>query len=222
MNVGDIKTRVRRTFGDESSVQVLDADIVRWINDGQREVVMQNPELLEAIATANTVANQQDYSFPADMRNLRSVYYKDTGRLSYIKLKGYSLQEFDEFIDGWDGTEFTPGTPIIYTVFSNAIKLFPIPDESITSGLKLYYYRQPTDRVNDADVIDLPVGYHAAVVEYCLKQAYELDEDWTSVGNKAQEFNAAVSGQKAQEKDQNREFYRRITVRAEDEDLGVW
>lgn len=216
MNLGDIKLRVRRSFGDESAVQVTDADILRWVNDGQREVVMQNPQLLEAIGTASVVAGQQDYTFPADMRMLRSVNYKSAVGVAFTPLKGQSLQEFDEYVTGWDGSLYGQSDPIIYCTFSGNFKLFPIPATSVTGGLKLYYYRQPTDRAIDADVLDLPLGYHSAVVEYCLKQAYEMDEDWTSVGNKAQEFNAAVSGQKNQEKDQNQETYTRITILQED------
>ncbi len=218
MNVGDVKTRVRRSFGDESSVQVTDSDILRWINDGQREVVMQNPSLLEKIVTANVVQNVSDYTFPADLNQLRSVSYKSTASLAYQQVKGMSLQEFDQRIDAWDGTIYGPADPVVYCTFAGNIKLFPIPPENVTGGLKLYYYRTPVDVASDSDVLDLPVSYHSAVVEYCLKQAYEMDEDWTSVGNKANEFNAAVSGQVDREKSQNQETYTRITTLMEDGD----
>jgi len=218
MNLGEAKTRLRRTFGDESSVQVTDADIVRWVNDGQREVVMQNPSLLEKITTANIVAAQDQYTYPTDMRQLRSLSYKSTSSPTYIKMQGMSLQEFDQYMDGWDGDLYGRSDPLVYCTFANLINVFPTPQSNATAGLKLYYFRQPVDLVNDSDIIDLPVGYHSAIVEYCLKMAYELDEDWTSVGNKAQEFNAAVSGQRNQEKDNSEDSYKRITVMREDED----
>lgn len=217
MNVGEIKTRVRRTFGDESSVQVLDSDILTWINDGQREIVMHNNELLEKISTANIISGQQDYSFPSDLLQLRSLKFRQDSTVSYGKLDGRSMQEFDEIIDGWEGPSYGQANPRFYCTFNNVIKLFPIPVNSVTDGLKLYYYRIPTDRVNDIDIIDLPINYHGAIVEYCLKQAYELDEDWTSVGNKANEFNSSVEGQKSREKAHNTETYTRITVLADDQ-----
>lgn len=218
MILSDVKTRVRRTFGDESSVQVTDADIVRWVNDGQREVVMMNNELLEKITTANTVQGQQDYTIPTDCYTIRSILYRSGASSSYFKLLGQSLQEFDEYIDGWDGTIYGQSDPAIYTAFANTIKLFPIPATSLTAGLKLYYYRYPVDVALDADAIDLPLPYHSAIVEYCLKQAYELDEDWTSVQNKASEFNTSVTGQKVSEKDAKAETYQLITVMRSDED----
>ncbi len=218
MQVQDVKIRVRRSFGDESSVQVTDADLLRWINDGQREVVMQNPELLEKTSQTNAVAGTSVYTLPTDLRQLRSLKFQNSAGLAYFHLQGLSVQEFDEYIDGYDGSLFGQADPVVYCTFAGAITVFPTPAANVTNGFKLYYYRQPTDMVNDTDVLDLPLGYHAAVVEYSLKQAYELDEDWTSVGNKAQEFNAAVAGQKAQEKSHNRESYTRITVCREDED----
>jgi hypothetical protein len=218
MIVSDVKIRVRATFGDQSSVQVQDADILRWINDGQREVVMMNNELLEKIATANTVQGQQTYAIPTDCYTIRSILYRSGASTSYFKLLGQSLQEFDEYIDGWDGTIYGQSDPAIYTAFANNFMLFPIPATSLTAGLKLYYYRYPVDMVLDTDILDLPLPYHSAIVEYCLKQAYELDEDWTSVQNKASEFNTAVTGQKVSEKDSKAETYQLITVMRSDED----
>lgn len=218
MNVADVKTRVKRTFGDESAVQVSDDDIIRWINDGQREVIMQNPTLLEEIVTTDVVAGQQDYAFPTNLRQLRSLEYKNSVSTSYVHIEGMSLHDFDRQIDGWDGTLYGQADPVVYCTFKNTIKIFPIPSTDVTAGLKLYYFRNPVDVALDTDEIDLPIGYHSAIVEYCLKYAYEMDEDWTSVVNKAQEFNAAVSGQKFREKDHNQEQYPRITVLPEDMD----
>lgn len=216
MNLADVKKRVRATFGDESSVQVTDENIVTWVNDGQREVVSMNPELLEAIVAANTVAGQQDYVIPADVRKIRSISYKSDISVAFIDLTALSLQEFDKNMGAWDGSAYGQRDPLYYCTFANRIKLFPIPNTSIVGGLKLYYYRMPTDVTIDADVIDLPLNYHSAIVQYCLQQAYELDEDWNSVGNKGQQFTASVSGQRVQEKDHASASYQRITVLPED------
>jgi uncharacterized protein DUF6682 len=222
MNVSDVKIRVRKTFGDEASVQVTDSDILTWINDGQREVVMHNPELLEKIVTTDALQETQDYPFPIDLLQLRSIAYRTDSTTSYFRLIGKSLQEFDRLIDGWDGPSLGLGTPRFYCAYNNIVKLFPIPDIASTNGIKLYYYRLPTDVSLDTDVLDLPISYHGAVVEYCLKQAYEMDEDWTSVGNKAQEFNASVEGQKAREKGTNTEYYPTITILPEDRDWDCY
>ena len=43
--VQDVLLSVKRQFGDESGVQVTDSDIVRWVDDAQREISMNNPEI---------------------------------------------------------------------------------------------------------------------------------------------------------------------------------
>ena len=51
LNIQDVANRVKRTFGDESGVQVTDDDIIRWVNDAQLEISRQNEDLLEAVGT---------------------------------------------------------------------------------------------------------------------------------------------------------------------------
>lgn len=218
LTLADVKMRVRRTFGDEASVQVTDDDIVRWCNDGQREVVSMNPELLEAIVATSTVAGQQDYIIPTNVRKIRSISYKSADMQSYIQLTSLSMQEFDIKASGWDGTAYGQSDPGYYCTFAGNIKLFPTPNLPVTNGLKLYFYRMPTDLVNDADVIDLPENYHSAIVQYVMKQAYEMDENLESSNFKGSEFNASVSGQRVQEKDNAAATYQRISVLPGDEE----
>lgn len=217
MNLEEVKTRVRRQFGDEASVQITDEDITRWVNDAQRDVVMKNETLLQKIALTSSVAEQQSYSFPSDLLILRSIQYKrTTGDLSYYKLKGMSYAEFDEYIDGWDGKAYGPSYPIVYTTYANEFKLYPIPVSSETENIKLTYSRQPTDVVNDTDVLDLPLAYHNAIVEYCLSKAYELDEDWSAANNLATQYDTSVRLNRERENWGNHEFYPRVTTLLDD------
>lgn len=216
MIVSDIKTRVRRKFGDEAAVQIDDADIVRWINDAQRDVVMKNETVLQTASTSNAVANQQDYTLPANLLVLRGVHYKNTSAPSYYKLQGMSFNEFDEQIDGWEGTLYGPSTPTVYTVYAGSIKVFPIPVSSGTANFKLYYSRQPVDVVADGDTIDLPLAYHNSIVDYCMAQAYEMDEDWNSANNSNATYDSRVRLNKEREEWGNHEVYPRITIEAED------
>lgn len=218
MIVSDIMDRVKRSFGDESGVQVMDADIIRWINDGQREMVKHNENLLEKTALTSTVANQQEYTFPTDMLIFRQVSYKPTSFRSFMKLKGYSFVEFNELVDGYDGTEYPAGVPNVFSIFENKLILFPIPDQSLSNSLKIYYNRKPTDVVNQASVIDLPDDYFEPLVKYCLSQAYEMDEDWEAAGNKGNELMSDINLLKGRGDWKQQDAYPTITVRYEDMD----
>lgn len=177
MNVQDVVTRVRRKFGDEAAVQVSDADVIRWINDAQVEILKRNESALQKTALVNLVANQSTYTMPSDLLMLRSLRYKLSDMLSFSALKYKSLQEFDEAIDGWDGTAYTAGYPRFFTIFENIVTLFPTPDRAATGGLKVLYNQKPTDVTVLADALSLPLIYHNTIVSYCMWQASHLDED---------------------------------------------
>ncbi len=216
MNVSDVRTRLKRTFGDESGVQVTDDDITRWINDGQRQIVASNENLLEKTALTSTVADQQEYTLPADILVLRLVKYKSSGSTAYFRLQPYTFSEFNEYVDGWDADTSTKGEPIMFTTHMDKLIIYPVPDTAITDSLKIYYNRKPTDVDDATDTIDLPVLYHETLVKYCLTQAYEMDEDWEAAGIKANEMTSDLGILRDREDWKLREFYPTITVLAED------
>ncbi len=205
MMLSEIKTRVKRQFGDESGVQITDDDILRWVNDAQRKIVMNNEGLLEKSAVANSTINVQEYDLPVDLLLLRAIMYKGPGDSLYIKLKGYTFAEFNDYVDGWSGTT-ERGIPICYTVHASKIVAFPVPDHTQTAAFKVYYTRKP----------DLPVLYHDSVVNYCLQKAYELDEDFEASTAKSTEVVSDLSLLRGREDWKVQETYPLITILPED------
>lgn len=177
MNLSDVKIAVKRMFGDQSGVQLEDTDITRWVNEAQREVVRQNEEVLQKISLADIVANQNLYDLPSDHFVLHTVRYKSSTAINYRKLMGMSLVQFDTYVDGWDTGNNFKGDPQIFCVQADQIAIFPSPIQSSTGGLKLIYSRTPSTIDSNNDELDLPVAYQDAVVNYCLRQAYIMDEN---------------------------------------------
>lgn len=223
MLVSDVRTRVYDTFGDTANVQINDALVLRWINDAQRQIALNNEMVLPTSAVSNTVANTASYALPADFNVLKSVHLKaNPADLSYFRMEYLSPQQMDEYLEGWDGTMFGSTRPQVYTRYGNNITVFPTPDLSVTNGLKLFYGRVAADRVNASDVIDLPSLYHEAVVTYCLMQAYLLDEDPNFYTIMKTKFDEDNNKKKDDEIKGGIEYYPTITVRAEDEDIWGW
>lgn len=177
MIVSEIITRVRRVFGDEAAVQIEDDDIIRWINDAQIEIVMKNDSALQKTDFVNLVAGQGTYVLPADLLLLRSLRYKYSDMASFSALRYQNMQQFDESIDGWDGSFYNQSHPILFTMFEGKATLFPVPDQSSTGGLKVLYSQRPTPVVASVDSLALPLIYHNTVFMYCMWQASLLDED---------------------------------------------
>lgn len=215
MNVADVISRVTRQFGDESTVQVTNDDIFRWINDAQRQIVMQNEGVLEDVALIDLLGGTDEYTLPTDLLILRVLRVRDTDTQPYESLQWKSLGEFDTIIDGWDGNTYE-AKPQFYTTYMGKFYLFPKPSTSFTQGIKVIYSRTPTDVINSADPLGLPIVYHNAIVSYCLAQAYEMDEDAEMAVMKNQQFQTDVNTNAYKETWGSREFYPSITVREED------
>lgn len=216
MNVSEVITRVQRIFGDESGVQINQNDIIRWINDCQEEMVIDNEGLLETAVTTDVIQGQTDYSFPSDLSVLRSLQYKG------YAIKRMSFQEFDVYLNGYNAqpNPYGEGLPSIYMVWNNTIKLFPPPNESVTAGLKIYYCKHPVPVVTAADALTVPIQYHKAIVDYCLQQAYELDEDQAKVQMKKQEYEQKMLKLNDRNKWTSQETYPVITTLPQDDDYG--
>lgn len=215
MQVQEILDSVTRQFGDESGVQITTDDIFRWINQGQRQFVLQNESLLLTTTTTNAVANQQSYTLPTNLLTLRGIQYKQPNTTQYYRIRGYDLSKFNETVDGWDNT-LAVGIPQIYTVIGNSITLFPIPQESLTAALKIYYNRTPVDVTGTFDVPELPTLYHEPLIKYCLMQAYEMDEDWEAAGNKVTDLDRDINILRGRESWRATEYHDSITVLEED------
>lgn len=212
MNLGDIKLRVKRQFGDESGVQVTDEDIVRWVNDAMREIAMQNYNVLETVSTAAIVSGTSDYTLPDDTLKLRAIRYDDK------KLDVLSLQEAEQSIIAYEQSgNYQKGTPVFAWVYANKITLYPTPDTSGASLLKIYYTRLPVEVTNnDVTVPELGLPYHPRIVEYVLQQAYEMDEDWAASGNKSAQFVSGLNVLKDAESWVEQATYPTITTLADD------
>lgn len=215
LNVQDVINRVRRTFGDDSGVQILDADILRWVNDAQLQISVDNEELLEAVATADIISNQADYTSPPDLNILRSLMYNN------FRLKSLSFAEFNEYLDGFKASVnsggWQTGKSEVFMVYGGTITLFPTPNENITAGLRIYYSKHPAQVTSIADNLTVPNRYHNSVVEYCMKIAYEMDENTEMAVLKGNQYAAQVQKLKGQEKVTSNEYYPRITTLPQDD-----
>lgn len=210
MLVSDIITRVRNIAGDVDVLQFTDADIMRWINDGMRECAMDN-DLLQKTATTTVTSGTSEYALPTDILRLHSVKYDNQ------KLPVLTLEEFDEQFTT-DGSD--TGVPINCLIWAGFVRLWPTPTNSVDE-LKIDYIRTPVDVTLAADTPDLPVGYHPRLVDYCLAQVAQQDDDLGRYQLKMDEFRSGVQKLKDQG-ESNADLYPNISVDVRDTGEGYW
>jgi hypothetical protein len=179
----DVADRVRSQFGDVSGAQLADAAILRWINDGQREIVNSNP-ILRATKIGDIVAGQQDYSFPNDKVLAIEALY-----VAGYPVKNVSPQAAREFVISIDPTaQLTAERPEIWYERAGIITFYPVPNKSVTGGLKMEYVKVPTNIANYGQTLGVPDRYFNELVNYVIAQALEMDENYDAAAYKQRQF----------------------------------
>lgn len=204
-SVNDVFTHVTRQFGDEAGIQLGIADVIRWVNAGQREIISTNTTINEAVAKTNVVLGQSEYPVVSDsafanLQNIHTIFYKGS------PLIAMSFEDaIEAIITGKEND--TSATPRIWYIKAGIIHLYPEPDESITLGLSIYFTKAPAVLTGSGDILGIPDNYYNALVEYVMAQAYEMDENFQAAGVKAQQFDKSVNRQSNQTVIQQAEFH---------------
>jgi hypothetical protein len=122
------------------------------------------------IATANVVANQQDYPFPSDVLTVKRLEISDGTNWSLAT--PVDINEYRTYAVGSSAVsnEILAGLTQ-YSAFNNSLYLHPIPGSSVTSGLKLWYGKKAT--ALSATTMEPPftAAYHRGL-------SYGVAKDW--------------------------------------------
>lgn len=201
--VQDVMKEVKRVFGDESGVQLEDADILMFVNNAQLEIVRRN-KILKATSTTSSVVGQKDYAFPSsDILQIESLHYAGS------RLPNMSFAQAEESLIS-DPTVPDNGEPIVWYEWGGRFSFYPVP--STVKPVTLYYTRQPARITTVTDKLGVSDKYYNDVVRFVLKQAYEMDEDWAASEAKGQQFDASLSDQAEEERTAANMTYPVITV----------
>jgi hypothetical protein len=210
-NVSDVLTSVKRQFGDESGVEINDADIIRWINDGQREIVDQNNTINQKLAKTDVIANQDTYALSADP-NLTNISRITSVRFNNVLLRAITVQEAENYAIG-DGNT---GDPTAWFEEEGNLILYPKPTTGYPLGLTFRFTALPTKVTTTSDALTIPDSYYSALVQYCLLQAYELDENPQMAQMKQSQFEKTLGIHSNRTVAQNSDF---PTIRLDLEDV---
>lgn len=160
--------RVKRQFGDESGTQITDADILNWLNEGQKEIARQTG-VLQARLVTDSVADQSEYAIPTNFISIRRAAFN--GKV----LQTITLEELDTVSDTWKNQG--SGYPQRFLVWGNTIVLYPAPSTDVDEALEIYYIKYPDVLETPTDIPEIPTHMHHELVRFALAQAKELDEE---------------------------------------------
>lgn len=205
----DVANYVKRQFGDESGVQVTDADILRWINSAQEEIVSNN-QVLKATATKTTTADTYSYQLGIDV----NIQYINSLHIDGVKILYMNFNEAEELILKQDPTRVVRARPEFWYEWAGVVYLYPTPDAGYT--LTIYYHPTPTPVTQLTDSLSLPDNYFNRIIEYVMAQAFELDENFGAAQTKSNQFDSKLVSMSLDENRTSVDTYPLITIRPED------
>jgi hypothetical protein len=185
--VADVSVVVKRIFGDESGVQLTDADIVRWINEAQMDLASQN-QILPAVATMNVVANTATYSLTSITPRIDSIA---SILLNGRRIGNVPISQAEESISLADPEGLEVGAPQFWYEWAGDITFWPKPNQNYTMTLR--YTALPNNVVNSGDVLSVPDECFTDVVNFVLMKAYEMDENAQMMAVKQAEYSSSVA-----------------------------
>lgn len=206
----DVAVEVKRIFGDEDGVQIADADLIRWINAAQQQIVSVNP-VLQRTLLRDIVAGQADYTFPSDR-----VQYIQSLRYDGRPLDAYSYAEAQDYILANDPTGGTGGEPLIWYQWAQQITLWPKPETNVADGLRMDYVAIPENLVSLNDTLAVPDRYFEATISYVLQKAHQVEDNFDGANFVKSIFQENLATLSEQENRIQLRTYPTMTVREED------
>jgi hypothetical protein len=208
----EVATEVTRIFGDDSLIEITNADLLRWINMAQREIASAN-KTIKSSATRDIVANQTLYIIPSNI----PIFQIQALFVNGLPVKPVSFQMAQEMIQSDDPSLKYIGQPKIWYEWDGDIYIHPAPEKDIVDGLVIYYIQQPDDIALLADTLQVPDRFYNQIVDYVLGQAYRLDENWQATQYQDARFRDSMNRIVGQEDIIDQQYYPSKTVLSEDE-----
>lgn len=205
----NIIDRARYTLQDSSGVRWTDAELLVYINDGQREIVNFKPETKATHANVS-LATGTEQSLPSGglrllkvTRNMSGTAADATGGRAIRIIEEDLLNSIDP---DWNDPTVT-GSSAHGSIIKNYVfdpddpkKFYVYP--GVKSGSNAYievvYSASPTDLSSASDTIDVDDIYGNALVDFVLYKAYLKDAEYAAnqqrAGTHFQLFTASLSG----------------------------
>lgn len=204
-----LAAEVKAQFGDTGNVQITDALILNWINNGQRQISASNP-WNEKVFVTNLLADQATYDLNALMSSARLQSYSSI-IVDNEPIEVLPWAEYLNRISTQDQPSTANRTPLFASEYGGSLTIWPTPVESVVSGLTIYYIAWPADLAAIGDTLKIPDRFYNALSRYVLSQALELDENFEAAQIVLAQHTEAVSQELQRDKMNPTDYYPAIT-----------
>jgi hypothetical protein len=148
-----------------------------WINEGTRDITRRaecNQSVTDLAVPASTQTNS--LSTLSNLLRVHRVEWRTTGSNQWVALEPRDINAMDAV---WYGSQDTKSTPQVFTLKGTppALSIIFYPTDPTGGTARIWWWRLSTEVVADADVIDLPDGWHDVALDYAEYRALRRDSD---------------------------------------------
>lgn len=204
--VANVANSVKRLFGDESGVQLVDNDIITWTNEAQ-QAIADSTKVLKAKATTSMVAGTNTYSLSSITPKILQI---ESLLVNGRRIGNMSVAQAEETISQSDPLAEEEGFPAFWYEWAGEITFWPKPN--LNAEILIRYTANPDVVSALTDLLSLPDEFFSDVVNFVLKRAYEMDENESMMNYKRQEFENSMMELTDEERQAQNMTYETLTV----------
>jgi hypothetical protein len=183
--------RCVETLQDPTSIRWPVAELVRYLNDGQREIATFRPDAMVKAATLDCVAGSKQ-SLPADGTKLIEVHRNAVGSRKAVRLVNREI--LDAQVPSWHN--LTGQAEVVHFMFDprEPRAFWVYPPATSAAKLDITYSSLPTNIAEPADGstftavsgdLSVPDLHANALIDYVLYRAYTKDAEYAGNAERA-------------------------------------
>jgi hypothetical protein len=179
VTAGTIISKAATQLIDISGVRWTRAELLGWLNDGLRQIVIMQPNASATRSAVQLVAGTRQ-TLPTGGWMLLGVYRNmgTTGTTPGRAVRISSRELLDAFNPNWHtATASTTTTNYIYDL-QDQTAYYVYPPSTGTNYLEVNYSMQPTDLTSEAQVIPVFDVFQGPLLDYMLFRACTKDAEY--------------------------------------------
>lgn len=184
ITVANILDKAEVVLQDTTNIRWPVAELIGWLNDGQREIVAFRPDAFNKTSVVTFAAGTKQ-SLPADGYQLINVVRNmgAGGATPGTAVRKVPQELLDAQVPGWHAS--TPSaTPLHYMYDLRTPRIYYVyPPVTGTVQMEIVYSAAPTELTQVSDTIAIDDIYANVLLDYVLYRAYSKDFELT--GNQA-------------------------------------
>ena len=184
----DIIARAGDILFDTTQVRWPEAELLRWLNDAQREVVLQRPDAKAINESVSLVVGSRQSIPPTGLRLIDVIRNMGAGTIPGRAIVMVDRAVLDAQRPLWH-TETNTAKEAKHFVFDardpKRFYVYPPVETAKTFSVEVVYSVAPADCVSGESLIDLDDIYAGPVLDWILFRAYSKDSEFAGNTNRA-------------------------------------